>query len=876
MRTRRPARGDWFALAVLVGVPVLAFSIPAALGYPLLTGDAVIQNYPLRVLAGEILRHGHLPVYNPFAWGGTPLLASANAGAVFPDIVLFALLPALPAWVATEVVAFAGAAIGLYTFLRLDRLRPLCAALGGAAFAFGGFVTSQAVHVDVVETAAALPWVLVGLDRVARGPDRHRLAWTAFLGAATATAALAASPEAAFYAAVAALIYAGSALVRSARRILTAALFVAGGGAGALVSAVQVLPAARFLAISQRADVTLSYLVAGGLRAAQLPLLVAPHILGGGPVGLTTYVGRYNLGEIDAYPGVLALVAGVALAFRWRSGAATHIRVWYLIGITGFVIALGSATPLPHLLHLLPVIDASRLPSRALLLVALASAALFAYWSAEVLDPGSTLPPRRARTSGPPEGRLARFAPLAAPAAILVVVAVVAVGGPAVARSLAGKPTGSWSVARVAPYLGLTTAIALAAAWFVVAGPGLARRQRVLVLVALAVVDLALFDANQSSLAAVPASALGQPNRLERELARAIGPDGRFLVVDPGRAGGLQLNELGAPNLNAVFGLSSAQGYGSLTWAAYAQATGTHGQDAVTPSALSSGVFDSLDVRALLVLASSFENPVAPGHPGFVALSRSTPTTRYFGREVDVASIEISSAPTVSAGALGSAARGLRLLGARSADPAARIVLGKNRATVYFRPGAPSAGLVLARRQAGPPQLAVTVTPVGRAAFSPTGPLAAVVTPPHWRLAGSIGPYLWLVDTRAFGPFATLSPTGHGSVAAHVRIVSSSPWTPTETVEVATTRAVLLVRSVAALPGWRATISTRGRVRPAVLRRFGLVQAVELPAGTSIVTFRYDPPGFALGAGLTAAGSALVAALVAVDLLRSRHRRPAN
>ncbi len=127
---------------------------------------------------------------------------------------------------------------------------------------------------------------------------------------------LAGSPEIAVYAALGAVIYACSLLLHSRRPASTAALFVIGGGAGALIAAVQVLPTARFVAISQRAHVTFSFLTSGELRVAQLPLLLAPHILGGGPIGLATYVGSYNLGEIDAYPGVLALVAVVALAAR--------------------------------------------------------------------------------------------------------------------------------------------------------------------------------------------------------------------------------------------------------------------------------------------------------------------------------------------------------------------------------------------------------------------------------------------------------------------------------------------------------------------------------------------------------------------------------
>ena len=91
-----------------------------------------------------------------------------------------------------------------------------------------------------------------------------------------------------------------------------------------------------------------------------------------------------------------------------------------------------------------------------------------------------------------------------------------------------------------------------------------------------------------------------RPTRCRPNSTAMLGPDGRYLIVDPARSGGVALNQVGAPDTNVMSGLSSAQGYGSLTWAPYASATGTHTQDDLTPAALATGVFDSLDVRVLL------------------------------------------------------------------------------------------------------------------------------------------------------------------------------------------------------------------------------------------------------------------------------------
>ena len=632
-------RGDLVALGLLIGIPLVVFAIPAAAGYPLLTGDNIIQNYPLRVLAGEILAHGHLPIYNPFGWAGTPLLASANATVAFPDIALFAFLPGIVAWVGVEVVAFGGAAVGLYCFLRCEGLEPLPAGIGGALYGLGGYVSSQAIHLDVVQTAASLAFVLVALQRIGRGPSRHLLGWTAFLGLAVATTGLSGNPESDFYAALGAGIFAISVVVSSTRRLRATALIVLGTIAGGLIASIQVVPADRFVAVSQRAAVPFAFLTQGSVRPAELSLVALPHLLGGGLIGLRHYVGGANLAEIDVYPGLVALVGVVALLFLVRSPNASRIRVWYLIGAIGVLVALGPATFVPHVVRHLPVVGESRLPSRALVLLAASFSVLGGFVSAEFLDPGSALPRREDAARSVLWRALEKWSVVVPSLAVFALAIAAVVGGAAFARSVAGRDVGHWTVWRVAPYLGVSCALALFVGVVFVVGPRLSRRRRSVVLIIAVALDLLLFTVNQTSLAPIRSKDLGRPNRYEVALQRSVGPNGRFVVVDHGRGGRFVLDDLGAPNLNVLFKIPSAQGYGSLTWGPYAAATGTHDQDTASPSAFSTSVFDSLDVRALLVLPSSFESdPARPGRDQ-LRLESSGGTTRYFGEYVDVRSI---------------------------------------------------------------------------------------------------------------------------------------------------------------------------------------------------------------------------------------------
>jgi hypothetical protein len=74
---------------------------------------------------------------------------------------------------------------------------------------------------------------------------------------------------------------------------------------------------------------------------------------------------------------------------------------------------------------------------------------------------------------------------------------------------------------------------------------------------------------------------------------------------------------------------------------------------------------------------------------------------------------------------------------------------------------------------------------------------------------------------------------------------------------------VRVVRSVAAIAGWSATWHPRrGRPTALAVSRAGLVQAVEVPPGSGVVTWSYVPPWFTAGLALSLGATALILLLV--------------
>ena len=80
-------------VAVLILLPIIYF-YPAVMGeVSLVAGDGWTQNLGVRVLIGRMIAHGQIPLWNPFIFAGTPLLASIYPGALYlPELALRHLL----------------------------------------------------------------------------------------------------------------------------------------------------------------------------------------------------------------------------------------------------------------------------------------------------------------------------------------------------------------------------------------------------------------------------------------------------------------------------------------------------------------------------------------------------------------------------------------------------------------------------------------------------------------------------------------------------------------------------------------------------------------------------------------------------------------
>lgn len=220
---------------------------------------------------GRTVLHGwRLPLWNPFEFCGSPLLASAQHGALYPPIaVLFGLLSpraALLALYALHVLLLSWASVA---YLRSHGLGPMAAALApiiAVAQMFGTFRNAAVDHPNFLGCVAVVPFILLCAERAAEG---RRSGWLALLALGVGVQWLVGYPDISMATAVllaVVVVFRGGAPL--ARR---SAVVVAGVGLGTLLAAVQLLPMLEGVAESIREEELSTF--AGARRLQRLVYL---------------------------------------------------------------------------------------------------------------------------------------------------------------------------------------------------------------------------------------------------------------------------------------------------------------------------------------------------------------------------------------------------------------------------------------------------------------------------------------------------------------------------------------------------------------------------------------------------------------------------
>jgi len=338
--------------------------------------DFFTYEVPVGAAAGEALRQGRIPLWNPHQFAGHPFLASVPFGVLYPGNLPFVFLPASLAIEVTVMLHLIAAGLFLFLYARSIPLGRPAAAVAATTFMLGGFLSSQAVWFTPALAACVwLPLAFLAIERIFRKPG---FSASALLAVAIAMPILAGWLQTWTYSMYAVASYAsirlgvrvwGQGAAAATRPLL---LLAAGGLLGIGLASVQLIPSLELQTLTPRHAGGLTVrqtLVFGGTAPAKL-LADAINPAPGQPRWV--YLGL----------GALVLIPLSLLATRARALVAC---LW-LLGALGLGLALGVHTPIFAVFRQLPTGSWFRAPQRALYLFAFAGSLLAGFGFQTLLD----------------------------------------------------------------------------------------------------------------------------------------------------------------------------------------------------------------------------------------------------------------------------------------------------------------------------------------------------------------------------------------------------------------------------------------------------------------------------------------------------------
>src|SRR5262249_23345122 len=328
-------------------------------------GD-VAEYLPRLAWAGEQVRSGHVPGWNPHMALGVP----ATMGFSPVDLLFFVLLPKEWAYNLDLVAHLLPPALGRFALARKWGQSAPAAAVAGAVWCFGGFTQGHLQHFNIVVAVAWVPVAFLAVDRVIEAPSPRSVSLAALV---VGLDLLGGHIQIVVYTGFALGAYAVFALVhrlraegaRPAARSVCGLVAAAAGALGVgLVFLWPFVEWTRFIGAARNYNPA-----AHTLTRAVVARMLAPFWTGG---SVWRPYETKELVEHSAYSGLLPLALAVV-----GLGHASAKRL-FLGGLAfvAYLLARGPYGPLWGLVTSLPLLGEGRTPVRYVMLVQFAVALL--------------------------------------------------------------------------------------------------------------------------------------------------------------------------------------------------------------------------------------------------------------------------------------------------------------------------------------------------------------------------------------------------------------------------------------------------------------------------------------------------------------------
>ncbi len=286
--------------------------------------DPVRQQYPWKELAISIGKKMELPLWNPYSFSGTPLLANFQSASFYPLNILFFMMPFSLAW---SFIIFLGPLLaGIFLFLYLDSLRlsKWASSLGAITFSFSGFFISWLEWGTIAHAVIWLPLILLSIDKIFAIYQERKfsifnfqfLIWQIIFIFSLLSSLFAGHLQIFFYLFIFSWAYFLARWMQSCWQKKILFLFIILNSLFIILASIQWIPTLQLISLSARnVDVVGINGPSWFMPWQHLIQFVVPDFFGN-PTTLN-YWGVWNYGEFVGYAGIIPLILALfAMFFR--------------------------------------------------------------------------------------------------------------------------------------------------------------------------------------------------------------------------------------------------------------------------------------------------------------------------------------------------------------------------------------------------------------------------------------------------------------------------------------------------------------------------------------------------------------------------------
>lgn len=313
-----------------------AGGIPNKAQYP----DTMRQIYPWKTLVVDSLKNGRLPLWNPYNFSGSPLLANFQSAALYPLSIVYFLLPQVDAWTTLIILQPLLATLFTYLYSRKIGMKRLGSWLAALSFGFSGYIAVWLEYNTIGHVILWLPCMLLAIEH---NKEKPQALWLGALAAGNAASLLAGHPQVYVYILAFSMFYSLSRARRTMLKYIGGFITLGVG-----ISALQLLPGIELISHAARsphnADNLFTKILIQPLQLLSLPF---PNFFGN-PATRTYWPADTFIGKVTTI-GLVPLFF-LFSAFRRRDS----LTKWY-IWATLITLGLITANPITQILYRIPI-----------------------------------------------------------------------------------------------------------------------------------------------------------------------------------------------------------------------------------------------------------------------------------------------------------------------------------------------------------------------------------------------------------------------------------------------------------------------------------------------------------------------------------------